>query len=63
MTSIYEMFAEDRVRISAKTKAKSDKADLLRLAQHWKVVASEQHGELGKSAVRTTPAVHFPETR
>ena len=64
MTSIYEMFAEDCVRIAAKTKAKSDKADLLRLAEQWKVVAAERNGEVGKSGVcPTSAAVHAPEGR
>jgi hypothetical protein len=64
MISIYEMFAEDCARIAARTKAKSDKADLLRLAEQWKVVAAEQNGEVGKSAVHPKPAaVHAPEGR
>ncbi len=55
MTSIYETFAEDCVRIAAKAKSKSDKAELLRLAKQWQVTAAEQDGEIGKSAVRATP--------
>ncbi len=57
MSSIYEMFAEDCARIAAKTKAKSYKANLLRLAKQWKVMATEQGREVGKSAIgATTPA-------
>jgi hypothetical protein len=63
MASIYEMFAADCARIAAKTKAKSDKADLLRLAEQWKVVAAEQEGEVGKSAVRAPRALHAPDSR
>ena len=54
MTSIYDMFAEDCIRIAAKTKSNSDKADLLRLAKQWQVTAAEHYGEIGKSAVRAT---------
>ncbi len=54
MTSIYETFAEDCVRIAVKAKSKTDKADLLRLAKQWQVMAAEQDGEIGKSAVRAT---------
>jgi hypothetical protein len=63
MTSIYEMFAADCARIAAKTKAKSEKTDLLRLVEQWKVAAAEQAGEVGKSAVRPTQALHGPERR
>jgi hypothetical protein len=62
MTSIYEMFAEDCARIAAKTKKKSDKADLVRLSEQWKVVAAEQNGEVGKSAISPKQAaVHASE--
>ena len=40
------------------------KADLLQLAEQWKVVAAERNGEVGKSAVcPTSAAVHAPEGR
>jgi hypothetical protein len=55
--------AEDCARIAAKTKAKSDKRLLLRLAKRWKLVAAEQDGEVGKSAERPTKALHSPERR
>jgi hypothetical protein len=63
MTSIYEMFADNCARIAAKTKAKSDKAHVLRLEKQWRVVAAEQEREIGKSAVRATQALHSPEGR
>jgi hypothetical protein len=63
MASIYDMFAAECSRIAARTKVKSDKADLLRLADQWKVVAAEQNGEVGKSAHRPTRALHAPERR
>jgi hypothetical protein len=61
MSSIYDLFAKDCAAIAAKTPKNSDKADLLRLAQQWKVVAAEQDGEVGKSAHRPAPALHAPE--
>jgi hypothetical protein len=62
MTSIYGIFAKDCARVAAKTKSKSNKTDLLRLAEQWKVVQAEQKGEIGKSAVRATQSVHAPPT-
>jgi hypothetical protein len=61
MTSIYDLFAEDCARIAAITKKKSDKAHLLRLAKQWQMVATEQEGEVGKSAVFPVPAHQAPE--
>jgi hypothetical protein len=52
MTSIYDLFAKNCAAIAAKTKMKSDRAQLLRLAKQWELVAAEQAGEVGKSAVR-----------
>jgi hypothetical protein len=63
MASIYEMFAEDCARIAAKTKAQSDKADLLRLAEQWRLIAVEQEREIGKSALRAPGPVHVSEGR
>ena len=42
MTSIYDDFASDCAALAAKTKRKSDKMRLLRLAEQWRVVAVEQ---------------------
>ena len=61
MTSIYDLFARDCAKIAAKTKKKSDKAHLLRLAKQWQMVATEQEGEIGKSAVFPMPALQAPE--
>jgi hypothetical protein len=40
MTSIYELFAKDCAEIAPKTKLKSDKAHLLRLAKQWTAACS-----------------------
>jgi hypothetical protein len=63
MTSIYDLFAHDCAKIAAKTKNKSDKAHLLRLAKQWQMVATEQDGEIGKSALFPVPALKAPERR
>jgi hypothetical protein len=63
MTSIYDLFAADCARIAAKTKKKSDKAHLLRLAKQWQTVAAEQEREIGKSAVFPVSAHQAPERR
>jgi hypothetical protein len=63
MTSIYDLFAKQCAEIAAKTKSKSAKAQLLRWEKQWRVVAAEQEGEVGKSAVLPAPALHAPEQR
>jgi hypothetical protein len=50
-SSIYDQFAKDCAALAAKTKGKSDKASLMRLAKQWQVVSAEQEGEIGKSAL------------
>jgi hypothetical protein len=63
MTSIYDLFAQDCAKIAAKTKKKSNKARLLRLAKQWQMVATEQEGEIGKSALFPVPALQAPALR
>jgi hypothetical protein len=56
MSSIYERFASDCVRLAAKSKDKSMRAELYRLAQQWQMMDAEAQGEVGRSAHTPQPA-------
>jgi hypothetical protein len=67
VASIYDKFVPDCLAIAAKAKNKTDKSDLLRLAKQWQAVATEQEGEVGRSAVVrearfTGPNVKLPSS-
>jgi hypothetical protein len=56
MSSIYERFASDCVRLAAKSTDKSMRAELYRLAQQWQMMDTEAQGEVGRSAHTPQPA-------
>jgi hypothetical protein len=63
MSSIYARFASDCVRLASKSKDKSMRAELYRLAQQWQMMDAEAQGEIGRSAHMPQPAFHAPEGR
>jgi hypothetical protein len=63
MSSIYERFASDCVRLAAKSKDKSTRAELYRLARQWQSMGAEAQGEVGRSAHTPKPAFQAPERR
>jgi hypothetical protein len=61
MSSIYERFASDCVRLAAKSTDKSMRAELYRLAQQWQMMNTEAQGEVGRSAHTPQPALQALE--
>jgi hypothetical protein len=61
--TIYDKYAEDCVRIAEYAKHQSDRADLLRLAEQWRIVSAEHAGEVSKHSVLPTPAMQAIERR